>query len=271
MGQNAEKTVSRKGHLLRNMFLGGVLVIVIAAGAFYYLYLSGGIANAALQAMSNPSNLTALIQQKIGATKELNLGYLGSLRTNVTLPAGDPIVTVPFNVGLLKYYNDTRITVSISGAQDLGIRNFSAVGISMNGGSTAYVCYNIGNAGYTCAKTSSNSLFVTLTDLTKFFNISQISNFKVSQVSPSFYNGTSCWFLSGNGTLVFATSWLNSRSAYARFSTCLSSAYYVPLYLNADLLPQNGSAINVTLRSVNITQATNQAGVTTLPGPLGST
>jgi len=272
MAQKVEQTVPKKGHLLRNLFLGVLLVIVIAAAAFYYLYLSGGIANLALQAMSNPSNLTALIQQKIGAITELKLGYLGSLKANVTLPlVGDPEITVPFNVSLLKYYNDTRVTVSLSGAQDLGIRNFSAVGILMNGGSTAYVCYNVENAGYTCANASNTSPLSMLKTLTKILNISQISNFAVSKVSPSFYNGASCWFVSGNGTVAVSAPWMSAQKAHVSFSACLSPTYYIPLYLNADIAPQSGSAINVTLRNVNMTQATSQAEVNTLPGPLGGT
>ncbi len=257
----------KKRHIARNIGIAILAILIVGGIAFYYLYLSGGEATAVSLAFTNSSALGNLVKGHIASTPMLGVGYKGYITSNVTNIMGiDPQVTLPFTATYLKYYNNTRVQVSFTGDSALGINNLSAIGISLDNGSTVYVCYDLNNAGYTC-KLSSGSPLQIAQNLSNAFNLSGISGFSIKGVYPSIYGTTPCWQVSGSFN-VTGRGGIIAGTTPISFSACLSSQYYLPLYLDANITPASGPPTVISVQSTGITTATNLSQVSTLPGPL---
>ena len=257
-----------KRHTGRKIGLAILLIIILGGAAFYFVYLSGGIGTLAYRAAMNSSSLKAVLLQKINSYPQLGVTYLGSIGYNVNIGNADPVVAVPINVSFLKYMNDERVSFSV-GALPIGglsaYSNISAVGISINNGSTVYACYKHNSGSYQCyaATGSPTQIF---NNVTNALNLSALGGFHLGVPTPGFYNGMPCWNAAGSLTL-YGTKGLFNGTALVDYNTCISPTYYMPLALNANITTStNQFAVNLHVR--NITQATSDAEVTSLPGPL---
>ncbi len=250
-------TTAKKRHVGRYIGLGILAIVIIGGVYFYYAFLSGGIATVAFQAGQNPSTLGPAILQKINSNPELTLSYVGSI--NFT---SDP----PFHLSFMKYHNDTRVTLTLNDFPHIG--NFSAVGISINNGTTVYVCYQSDKQGYRCYRSKGSPTDI-LKNLSNQFGASNLGNSNVSikSISPSYYNGMPCFQISGGGKIYGSSEFFNN-SAILSFNGCFSSKLYVPLQANATLAPSNGGHIYITLQATNVSQSSTDSKVTSLPGPL---
>lgn len=257
----------KKRHIGRNIGLAILLILIVGGAAFYFLYLSGGETGAVYRALTNSSALGTLVTQQIASAPQLGVAYSGSITSNVTNLQGiDPQATLPFTAKYMRYYNNTRVEVSFMGDPEFGINNLSAIGISLDNGSTVYVCYNLNGAGYTC-KMSSGSPLQVVQNLTSAFNLSAISGFSVKQVYPSLYDGTPCWQVAGAFNVSGTGGILNGKASVS-FSSCLSSKYYLPLYLNATIAPPSGAPTIISVQNTNMSTATSLSQISSLPGPV---
>jgi hypothetical protein len=254
-----------KNHLVRNIGLLIILIILAGGAAFYYTYLRGGIAGMALGSIKDPQSLRDAILQKINSYPQLGLAFIGSITANVTANGNDPVVTIPFTIQYLKYNNDSRVSLSIIGNQIAGISNLSATGVSLDNGTMVHLCYSLNGSGFNCAE-GTGSPFQILDNLTRAFDIGSFTNFKESSIIPAQYEGHPCWFVSGNGTVSGKSALFNGNDSTLQFSTCIDPDYYAPLFLNATITQSNSPQVKITLNVINITQATNLAQITAMPG-----
>lgn len=255
-------------HTGRKIGLAILLIIILAGIAFYFLYLSGGVGTLAYHAIANSSSLKTLILQKISSYPQLGVAYRGGIGYKVNVGNIDPVVTVPVNVSFLKYMNDERVSFSVGAlpAGNLGAySNISAVGISINNGSTVYACYKYNSAQYQCheSKGSPTQIF---SNITNALNLSSLGGSHIGIPSPGLYNGMPCWNIAGNLTIQ-STKGIFNGTALVQYSACISPTYYFPLTLNANVTTATNQ-FSVALRETNITQVTNPSEVTSLPGPL---
>ncbi len=261
------------GHKARNIGLGILAVIIIAGILFYYLYLSGGVGSLAYAAITNPSSLKSAILNKVNSYPQFGVSYSGKIGVSVNYSGTDPTVYIPLNLSYLKYQNDERVSLmvgglslgGIGGAAGIALHNLSAIGISINNGSTVYACYGYNGGKYNCAKSNGSPTQI-ISNISNAFNFSGVKGYKVGSVLPGFYNGMPCWQASGNLTLSSQSQPVNG-TALVDFSSCFSSQYYFPLTLTANISTKTGS-YSISMAETNITQATNLSEVTALPGPL---
>ncbi len=261
------------GHKVRNIGLGIIAVVIILGIAFYYLYLSGGVGSLAYTAITSPSSLKSAILQKINSYPQLGVSYSGKIGISVNYSGTDPTIYIPINVSYLKYQNNERVSFTIGSlptsgigtVSGIGMHNISAVGISINNGSTVYACYGYNGGQYSCVKSSGSPTQI-LSNISSAFNFSGVKGYKVGSVLPGFYNGMPCWQANGNLTVSSSSQPLNG-TALVDFNSCFSSQYYFPLTLTANISTKTGS-YSISLAETNITQATSLSEVTSLPGPL---
>ena len=254
------ETKQKKRHIGRNIGLAILVLVVLLGVYFYYTFLNGGIATAAMSGSKNPSSFSTIILQKLDSNPQLTLSYLAS----ANFGQGD----LPLYLSFLKYQNDTRVTLTTVDFPQLG--NFSAVGISLNNGTTIYACYDYNNAGYTCSKATGSPAQI-MQNLTSTFGLPSFGSPNIKSVLPSYYNGMPCFAVSGSG-MIYGTSTLYSgQNASVSFNGCFSSNYYIPLTANATITTNTGNTIYITLAAVNVSTSSNESAVTTLPGPLTGT
>ncbi len=267
---NSAEKPAKKRHVLRNISVTILIIILIGVGAFYYLYLQGGIIGLAVSAASNPSNLTSILTQRIAQSNEIAVSYNGTIHGNVTLPTGDPLYTSSFNVSVKKYYNNTRVTFSLQNGSILPNGNsgsFSAVGISLENG-TDHVCYSVDHGAYVCGTVMGGSLINTMKGLTSLFNIT-IESASIGTVTPSFYGSMPCWRVNGHAVVMSPgiDQLIGSSSADIYFDACISPKDNMPLYADAAITtPGNANTILIIeLNHFSETQATTETEVTNLP------
>ncbi len=235
-------------------------------GAFYYLYLSGGIANVVLESATNSSRLSGAMLQKFNTYKEIGMSYNGTITGNVILQNGDPYIYAVFNISMEKYYNDTRITFTMQHSMLLtGVSSLSAVIISEDNGSTVYACYDENNTGYACNATGGSALYA-LKHLTRIFGITGFSNTTISNVAPSLYDGQACWRVNGTTTInsKFLDGLLGAKPDTS-FYACISPTYYTPLSLEVFMTGNQSTSLFINMYNLTVTNATSEAQVTTLP------
>jgi hypothetical protein len=262
--KDASKDKKRK-HTARNVGLLILLILVIIGVYFYYAFLSGGIVTAVYQTQ-NPNQFKAAMLQQINSHPKFNLSYAGTVKFNTTSYAGTNVssVTLPFTLSYLKYNGDKRVTASFIAFPKIG--NYSAVGVSLNNGTTVDVCYNHNETGYFCYQTSGSPGQIA-DNLSNAFNITRLGNLHIKTALPSYYNGIPCWYIAGTGD-IYGTSvfFADAQNSSILFDTCFSSKYYVPLYANATIIPNGtGTPIHVSLREVNLSQNSTESAVVTLP------
>jgi hypothetical protein len=267
MAENKKNGLEKKkvSHTKRNVGIIVLLVLVVGIGLFYNFYLSGGVIKVVSLALSNPTALKATIIQKINSTPQLTLAYTGTIKANVTPPNGaDPLVSIPITLNYVKYYNDTRINFTLVGNQSLGIGSVSAVAVEQNDSSEVSICYNLNNTGYQCAASGGNETQI-IHNLTSELNISDIGNLAVKGATPSFYNGQSCWAVTGTGTISGNSRIFEGGNATMSFSACISPQYYVPLTFMATITEANGNNVLVNITATNVSHVSSGEGITSLP------
>jgi hypothetical protein len=274
MASKAKKedtTKTAKSHLKRNVSVIILILVIFGAILFYNEYLSGGIINAASSLSKNPEGIGTIITQKIAAASQIKIAYVGLVSGYVypPPPANDPYISIPFAMNFSKYGNDERVSVSMSDAQLLGISNFSAVGISVNNGTKVYSCYDINETGFKCFETTGN-VFQVASKLSSMLNLSGTTKFNVTGAFPSSYSGEPCWSVSGNGTILGNSVLFRGNSSYLDLNACLSPDYYVPVYVNATLVPSGAAPINILIKEVALSNETSQSQVTSLPTPISN-
>lgn len=247
----------KKRHVGRNVGLGILVLLILLGVYFYYAFLSGGIATAVISGSKNPSSFGTIILQKLDSNPQLTLSYLGY----ANLGTGDP----PFYLSFLKYQNDTRVTLTTVDFPKLG--NFSAVGISLDNGSTVYACYDYNNTGYKCS-TATGSPAQIIQNLTNTFGLPGFGAPSIKSVLPSYYNGMPCFAVSGTSNIYGTSALYNGQNASVSFNGCFSSNYYIPLTANATITPVSGNSIYITLTAVNVSTSSTESAVAALPGPL---
>ncbi len=252
----ADKSAARKKHTGRYVGLGILAAVIIIGAYFYSAFLSGGIITTVATASQNPASFGSIVLQKLNSNPQLTLSYVGSANFS-----SDP----PFYLSFLKYHNDTRVTLTLTNFPHIG--NFSAVGISLDNGTTVYVCYNVNGAGYTCKKSTGSPTQI-IQNLSNAFSLSSLGNAHVTSVLPSYYNGMPCFAVSGSGTVYGTSEFFSGSNATVAFNGCISSSYYIPLTANATITPSSGGPITIALHAVNVSTTSNMSAVAALPGPI---
>ncbi len=262
--QQQQQQKGKKNHMLRNAFLIVIVLIIAAIVYFYYTYLNGGATLTLVSALaSNPSALQTTVMQKINSYPQFSLSYAGMATMNITTPQGDPVVALPFLLSYQKYNNNTRTTIDLTNFPIIGSLN--AVVISLNNGTTVYACYGASNV-YTCSKASGTSQQV-VQNITNQFGLNNFGTGTIASAVPSGYNNMPCFAISGSGALQGQSIFTNGQNATATFTGCFSASYYVPLWLNATIVPHSGPPVMINMHVVNISQSSSQS-ITQLPGPL---
>jgi hypothetical protein len=265
--KSAVSAPAKKRHILRNVLIVVLLIIIAGAVAFYYLYLSGGIASTALSIAQNPSQLNSILLQQFNQSKEITAGYRGEIEGNVTLPSGDPFIHAPINIAVSKYYNDTRAVISIQRAGYLGanLTNATFVVISKDNGKNLTVCNNELNASYVCRNNTGNSTLQTMLNL---LYISKISGTNATSVYPTWV-GQQCWMITGHTTLTsptFAELILSSNiTVPTYYHVCVSPSTYMPVSIEIAMQGSNGNEVFLLLNRTYITQSSSESNVTELP------
>jgi hypothetical protein len=258
-------TKSGVSHMKRNAALVVLLVVVVGAALFYNFYLGGGVIGIASGALSNPAALKGMIIQTVASTPEITLNYAGTIRANVTPPNGsDPLVSIPFSLSYMKYYNDTRMNFTLVGNPSLGIASVSAVSVQEDTNVT--LCYNINDTGFTCAASPGGTTTEIFQNLTRELNISSIVNVGVSGAMPSLYNWAPCWAVTGSGTVNADSMIFGGSNANMSFSACVSTKYDVPLWLKATITESNGERILVNITANQLSHTSSRGEATALPG-----
>ncbi len=255
----ATGVAKRKRHTGRYIGLAIFVILVLGGTYFYFTFLSGGIASTAISAAQNPSSFKSTVLQKINSNPQLALNYTGSITFGQ-----DP----PFTFSFLKYLNDTRVMMSVSDFPNIG--NLSATGVSLDNGSTVYLCYDRNASGYKCAMGAGTETQI-VDQIAASFNISNISNLgnaAVKSVSPSYYNGQPCWFATGTGVIYGGLGAFGQGNSNVTFSACVSPSLYVPYNATVVITPQAGNTITIALRSIGISLNTTYSEVASLPGSL---
>lgn len=264
--------------------IGGIIVLIIIAGVAYYA-LSHQSHSQLLSVLSsknvNGTQLAKLIQEKVNASPTYSEAYSGMAFVNESGTAlGGVTLTVPFTFSFMKYYNDSRSTVSLSGIPLVG--NLTAVIISEDNGATTYTCDNTslslfgsGSGGFTCMKNQASASASGLGSL----NVSQITkeisaNLTINSVTTSSYDGMPCYEAIGSVSISnYATASLSSElgtNVNATFAACFSEQYYLPLNMTVTIpkVSAAGGSVKVYLHETEIGGTVTESQITTLPGPV---
>ncbi len=272
--KNAKKG---KGH---KVLLASLAVLLMLAVIIAYLYETyGSLPGAVVSTVSsgkqlNSTVLEGTLTQKINAAKTFAVNYTGQI-----VIKKDP----PISFSFTKYYNDTKMALSIKDLQPFG--NLSVVMISKNMSSMqGTLCIkadpnsvfdtiesnNVTN-GYKCVQTYNGSAWSQLLGIANvFINVSSLSGITMSSYGVKLYDGQPCFSVSGTGSMLVNSTLVDGNSATqtpvnVNFNTCLSAQYNIPLYVYANLTAANGSSILISLNASSVSQATSQAQINSLP------
>ncbi|MCL5429856.1 MAG: hypothetical protein M1504_00065 [Candidatus Marsarchaeota archaeon] len=302
----AQKAPGSRGKM--PIIIGAVVIVVIAIAAM--LLLGGGVlgGNSSGQYLysllssknANASAIANAISTKISQTNTFYVNYSGTAVLNGSGGMlGGVTLTMPFSLGYMKYYNDSKVSILAKHIPLLG--NLSAILVSEQHGKKSYSCINqsemsglgglIGGSSNTSAKG-----FVCMSSQSSgsTFNVSQIkeqvlnsssasyNGLHLIKVATSSFNGQACVLVVGNAIInpsaatSIASGGLSGLGAMAanasqkealNFTTCLSSTYYIPLNLTM-LLQSNEGTFSLTMHETAIGSQVNDSQITTLPGPI---
>ncbi len=253
--------VKKKGHAKLYIGLGIFAIILLGAAYFYLTFLSGGILPLAFNTVQNQSSLAPAILSKIQSYPQLNVSYAGSISQG-----SDPPLAVIFT----KFQNNYKVHIGIPNPTTG--KPYNLDGISLNNGTQVYLCSGYSGTTYPC-KTFSGSPYQLAEQMGEDLGLGTgLQNTKIiSLPTPSYYNGSPCFQISGSDVIQNAHGFLlNATSANLSFTGCISAKYYVPLYLNATITPSSGQAIRIYLYSVGIFKMSNDSAITNMPGMTNS-
>ncbi|MDE1856345.1 MAG: hypothetical protein KGH49_03890 [Candidatus Micrarchaeota archaeon] len=283
-----------------------LIILLIGAGtvATYYVYATSnpapslpnlsGSTNSSIQSLASSPlykslssqtnvNIANLSQTPTGAlgTLQYNITYLGKISASVNVGGVSLPVIAPLAITNLRYANDSKLAISLSGVPVIGSVNASFVKL----GNTIYTCSQQDllnkSSGYVCsAKSDAN-----VTNLTLYYLATGI-NATVNNVYPSEFDGTPCIFLNSSfaiplskvgpylGQLSFLNGILNVSSingVNGVLQSCVSPASNLPLtaYLALYLSqPSTTTTVILSLSEVGIGGPVSDSSITTLPGPV---
>jgi hypothetical protein len=270
-----EKKTKKGGH--KKLFASVAVLIVL--GVLIYLYEAyGSLPSSLASAVSSGQQLNSTVLegaliQKVNSSKTFAVNYTGQI-----IIKKDP----PISFSFAKYYNDTKVALSIENVSPFG--NLSVMLISKNMSAQGTLCIkadpnsvfneiassNVTN-GYKCIQTYNSSAQAQLFNIANnFVNVSSLSGVTTSSYGVRIYNGQLCYSVSGSGTISVNSTLVGGNSsaqtpANIDFSTCLSARYNIPLYVSANLTAANGSSIQISLDESSISQATSLDQVSSLP------
>jgi multidrug transporter EmrE-like cation transporter len=265
-----------KGH--RKLWVSLAIVLIIAI-ALLYLYESyGSLPSSVVQALSSGKQLNStvlqnIVLQKVNSSNTFAVSYSGQITIKK-----DP----PISFSYAKYYNDTRITLSVDNVTPFG--NLSAVLITKKLSQNGTLCikadknsvFNIiqsGNVtdGYKCVQTYNGSAHEELLSIANsFVNVSSLANIATKSYGLSLYNGQPCYSISGSGTIKVNSTLVDVSSpaqtpVAIQFDACLSGQYNIPLTLSANMTAPNGSSIKISLNESSVNEAATADQVDSLP------
>jgi len=292
--QSAAVNVVRHGHHYGIFAIGGIVVILLAAG--FFLYGNSMDANmhehitffpnlnstppqqfSSLPTFSGTQTSAALANlssSQLHNMSEFAISYSGQVYAK-----GSGIESVvsflsPLNVSYLKYESNESFDINATSASAFGDVNINYLNIT-NG---TYTCTNF-NSSAASSGNADKLLFgsrsedcvngnqiagVNLARLAQF-NFSQAAQYGIimhySALYQSQYDGMPCTYLYGNLSEVNSSA---GNIGNGEFGMCISDAYYVPLSLSAYISGVHG-VFSVSINETNITNYTSAAQVEKLP------
>ncbi len=264
-----------------------VIIVIVALGAYAWLTLSKYVHTGGLQVYRPVSvNRTGTLSQVM---QNMTEGFGGeqfqvSYSGNATVSVGSIELTLPLNVSIARYYNDSRAEIKVQNIPLIG--NVSSVQIK--DGNNYYSCWrgvNSSQKGYQCsAQPESNSVFSVLNFSPSGIAPGGLGLAQVSfgTVNQSSHGGTPCtnmdgYFSYGNSTELNSLN-LSQRigqqvtEANVTFLSCVSNQDRIPLTLHAYLVAsgKNMSA-SAALQLMETHYSRNSsAAIAALPGPLSN-
>ena len=275
--ETAEKSSKNGSH---KKLLITVAAVVIVLSVLFYLYETyGSIPSSLASTLSSGKPLDSaalqnILLQKVDAAKTFAVSYTGQIIIN-----RDP----PISFSFAKYYNDTRITLSLEDIPPIG--NLSIILISNKLGPNGTLCIkadqgsafnnieggNVSN-GYRCVQTNSGSAQAQLINIMNMYiNVSSLGGITTSSYGLTVHDGQPCYFVSGSGTINVNSTLIDVVSSAPQtpvgihFNTCLSAQYNIPLNISANMTAANGSSIKISLDESMINQTTTAYEVDSLP------
>jgi len=278
----AAKVTSNKSAKQRNghgkLWISLAVVVILGILLLYLYETYGSIPSSIAPVLSsgkqlNSSALESIVLQKVSVANTFAVYYTGEITIKK-----DP----PISFSYAKYYNDTKITLSMQNVQPIG--NVSAVLLSKKFSPNGTLCikadrnsvFDIINSsnmtdGYRCVQTHDSSTREELLSIANnFVNLSSLSNIAMKSYSLTLYDGQPCYSVSGSGTIMVNSTLVDVNSSVQtpvnlQFSACFSAQYNIPLTLSANMTASNGSSIKISLNESSTDQATNAGQVDSLP------
>jgi len=262
-----------------------VLVIIVAAGAYAWITLSkyihlGGQQTHRILGANQTASVSAVMANMTQGfnTSQFSVQYAG----NASVGIYGVQLMIPVEVGLARYYNDSRAVVAATGVPVLG--NVSVVQI--RNGSSYYSCTkgtNASRAGYQCTQEQKSGSVLNL--VYAAINGSASGQFNSTQmhfgtVNQSSYNGMPCTNMDGyfNYTNSTGLANINSgsfsgkdvQSGSLSFFACISNQDRIPLTMQLYVTANAGNSVtsgSLQLNEVSFAR-TSSPDITALPGPV---
>ncbi|MGC8652083.1 MAG: hypothetical protein ACP5UH_02425 [Candidatus Micrarchaeia archaeon] len=277
-----------------------VIIIALMAYAAYYLISpqhASSVSSSsnrviAMLATHKPVSAFAVANAMSGlmnASQKLNVSYTGSVGISTrSALLGNFSESMPLSMSYQKYYNISRVTVSLSGVPVLG--NISVVEILNK--TVRYTCTkmpalgilsNSSSTGFQCEKNASSSspsaINLSVSNLTA---LSDKLNITVVGVKELSYNKQQCYLMEGHGKVNIPQSISSSASPIAltpvsgsaaftyNITSCVSLQYGLPLNFSLEMAGGNTtSPVKVSLAFNEVSIGTNtNAQISALPGPI---
>lgn len=261
-----------------------VVVIIIALGVYLWMSVSKFVGPAnqpgfRVLGANQVGSLAQVMQNVTGgfSANKFEVSYSG----NATVSIYGLKITLPLNISVARYYNDSRASVMARGVPLLGNVSF----VQIKNGSRYYSCsggLNSSRPGYRCeAEPESNTVFQAFNLSTGSPMYGALGNVTVhyGTVNQSSYQGTQCTNMDGYLSYDNSTE-LNSlnisskigqhvNSANMTFLSCVS-ADRIPLTMYAYVIASNRSTSMSAALQLGVTsfRKSSSPAIAVLPGPL---
>jgi hypothetical protein len=260
------------------------IIIIVAVGAYVWLAFSRYVHLGSSQTHKVLSaNQTGTVSQVIGNmtegfnTSQFDVGYSGTATVSI-----DGIqLTLPVNVGVARYYNDSRAQMAIEDIPLIG--NVSA--IQIRNGSAYYSCISGANSskkGYQCSAQGESNTVFNVFSLAANDSVAGglgSTTMHFGAVNQSSYNGMPCTNREGyfNYTNSTGLSNLNISSEIGQgigignvsFLSCVSNQDRIPLTIYVYVTAKTGNTVTSAALQLGETDfsRSSSSAITALPGP----
>ncbi len=273
---SAPNTQKNRGKSHKKLIVG-LIIVIIVIGALYYLYETyGSLPASAISMMAsghalNATSLQALMLQKIVSTPNFRANYSGSMQvTIVNMGNGADSGKLYYILQVSKLQQLGNLTLQYS-QNYVGLKNYSNPNLCVLT-DNLQIIQKVGAAEQNimiCKNPQEHPRF-SGTVVNLLVNISSLDNININSYGISSYNGEPCYSVSGNGTIDVNSTIVGANSgpdipAKMNFSTCLSAQYNLPFYLNAQIVPTNGSKILIALKDYSMGPFSVSTGQANLP------